>query len=620
VASESWLKRQLRNGLPRLPSLPRTLVEQVDAAPERRSPQSRPTRRLIVCGDDPLTHRLIEELVSRYGVEVTAVLPSRRRNHGPQIAGLLSRNGGRVVETDRLDVEAFRQAGAATADALAIVKQDDVGNIHAALQAQEVNPRIRLVIRMFNMRLGQGIRRLFNDCRVLSDAQMAAPMFVAAALGEVAPVHVRLARRTLFVARRDEVSPDDIVCGLATTTPDGRPDLLPVNQHNADLVLAIARGARTPPNRPVPDAPEPSRMVVVRGLARARRPGRFRRWLRRPFGALSTLINRKLRFTAVALVGLLAIGTAVLAVVKHLTWWNAAYLTIIALLGGANPDVAAKAPEKITMTVLAVVSIALIPVVTAAVVEAVVNARLALALGRLREPMSDHVVVVGLGNVGTRVMHELADLGIPVVTVDKNDAAKGVQAARTRGIPFIVGDASQLETLRAASVGTCRALVVVSTDDVTNLEAALQARALKPDLRVVLRLFDGDFADRVQRAFGVTISRSVSYLAAPAFAVALLEREVIGTIPVNRRVLLLAEVPIIAASELDGVPMAATQDVGQVRVLALVTDEGRETVWAPPASRTLAAGDLLIVVATRLGLSRLLGKSGGVVTGDPESD
>jgi Trk K+ transport system NAD-binding subunit len=224
--------------------------------------------------------------------------------------------------------------------------------------------------------------------------------------------------------------------------------------------------------------------------------------------------------------------------------------------------------------------------------------------------MSNHVVVVGLGNVGTRVIDELADLGIPVVAVDKNDAAKGAQLARTREIPFIVGDASQLETLRAASVGSCRALVVVSTDDVTNLEAALQARALKPDLRVVLRLFDGDFADRVQRAFGVTISRSVSYLAAPAFAAALLEREVVGTIPVNRRVLLLAEVPIVAASELDGATMALTQDVGEARVLALVTDEGHDTVWAPPASRVLAAGDVLIVVATRLGLGRLLGKSG----------
>jgi Trk K+ transport system NAD-binding subunit len=614
MVSESWLKRQLRLLSGQLADLPSDRGgQQPVERPERRSPKGPPTRRLIVCGDDPLTHRLIEELVSRYGVAVTAIVPSRRRHHGPQIAALLSRNGGRVVESDRLDVEAFRQAGAASADALAIVKQDDVGNIHAALQAQEVNPKIRLVIRMFNVRLGQGIRRLFNDCRVLSDAQMAAPAFVSAALGEVAPVHVRLARRTLFVARRDEVHPDDIVCGLAVTSPAGQPDLLPTDQAKADLVLAVARGARAAPALQASDAQEPSRMVLLRGERRFGRRGP-RQWLRRPVGALSSLINKKLRFTAVILVVLLAIGTGILADVKNISWLNAAYLTIITTLGGANADVGARPLEKVTQTMLAVVSIALIPVVTAAVVETVVNARLALALGRLREPMSDHVVVVGLGNVGTRVVQDLTDLGIPVVAVDKNDAASGAQVARTRGVPFIVGDASQVETLRAASVGTCRALVVVSTDDVINLEAALQARALKPDVRVVLRLFDGDFADRVQRAFGVTISRSVSYLAAPAFAAALLEREVIGTIPVNRRVLLLAEVPVVAGSELDGAQAALTLDVGEVRVLALVTAEGHDTVWAPPADRVLVAGDLLIVVATRLGLGRLLGKSGGVST------
>ena len=108
-------------------------------------------------------------------------------------------------------------------------------------------------------------------------------------------------------------------------------------------------------------------------------------------------------------------------------------------------------------------------------------------------------------------------------------------------MPLIVGDAALEETLRAASVQTCQALVVVSTDDVTNLQAALNARALRADLRVVLRLFDGDFAERVQKAFNIDISRSVSYLAAPAFAAAMLDRRVIATIPVGRHALLVAD-------------------------------------------------------------------------------
>ena len=125
----------------------------------------------------------------------------------------------------------------------------------------------------------------------------------------------------------------------------------------------------------------------------------------------------------------------------------------------------------------------------------------------------------------------------------------------------------------------------------------------------MLRLFDGDFADRVQRAFGITISRSVSYLAAPAFAAALLEREASGTLPVSRKVLLLSEAVVCPGSELDGALVGQAQQAGEVRVLAVLTDEGNTTVWTPEDGHVIKPDDLLIAVATRKGLGRLLLKS-----------
>ncbi|MER7004707.1 NAD-binding protein [Dactylosporangium sp. NPDC000555] len=611
MTSESWLMRRLRGNLPRVQAITRPWSIEPGGRAEGQAERHvvhAPVKRVVVCGDDPLALRLIEELIQQYGVHVTAILPSAGRRHGPEIERLLAEHGGRLVEAERPDTEAFERADLAGADALALVKQDDIGNLDAALQAQEVNSRIRLVIRMFNLRLGQSVRRNFADVRVLSDAQMAAPAFASEALGEVAPVHVRVAKRTLFVARRTEVRPDDVVCGLARTDGTDEPELLPEGQ--ADLVLAVANGERGTTVLARDERLEP------RG--RARRDG-LRRWWRRqlhsPVRTLRGLVSRRLWVTAAVLLAVLAIGTAVIAHYKQVTWWDAAYVTLLSELTGASPDLESHWPEKLVTTLLGLVNVALIPVITAAVVEAVVNARLAIALGRLREPVSNHVVVVGLGNVGTRVMHAFVDLGVPVVMIDRNENARGAQAARERGVPIIVGDASSPETLRAASVDTCRALVVVSTDDQANLAAALEGRALKPDLRVVLRLFDGRFADRVQRAFGITASRSVSYLAAPAFAAALLEREVIGTIPVDRRVLLLAEVPVCAGSQLDGRPVAAAQEAGGVRVLAVATDEDRQTVWAPPAAYVLRADDLLTVATTRLGLANLLARTGGTVDG-----
>ncbi|MGC9670812.1 NAD-binding protein [Planosporangium sp. 12N6] len=614
MAAESWIRRLGAARSRRAVAVRgrEVLRRQVNGIALRAGDNGNQRPHLVVCGDDPLAYRLVEELVTRYGAHVTVILPSRHRGHGPQIARL--RVG--IVESDRLDGEAFRRAGVDRADALAVVHQDDVGNIHAALQAQELNPRLRLVIRMFNMSLGYGIRQLFSDCRVLSDAAMATPTFVSAALGEMAPVYVRLTGRTLVVARRGDVRPEDVICGLATSGADGRPErLLPRDSDRTDLVLAVARGIRVP--AVLPDSADyiGTSNLVVRGDGpavgrRAAVAGRLRRRRRRPLRALSMLVSRKLRLVALALVGLLIAGTVVLKVALGRSWLNAGYLAILDALAGAQPDIAGKPVVKVTETVLTIVSIALIPVLTAAVVEAVVNARLALTLGRLREPISDHVVVVGLGNVGTRVIRQLHDLGVPVVAIDRSEDARGIPVARELGIPYIIGEAHRVETLRAASVHTCRALVVVSTDDGNNLETAIQGRALQEDMRVVLRLFDGDFADRVQRAFGITSSRSVSYVAAPAFAAAMLEREVIGTISVNRRVLLVAEVPVCAGSELAGAVLADADDVGEARTIAVVTDRRRTTLWELPPQRRLAPDDILIVVATRDGLGRLLARTG----------
>jgi Trk K+ transport system NAD-binding subunit len=248
-------------------------------------------------------------------------------------------------------------------------------------------------------------------------------------------------------------------------------------------------------------------------------------------------------------------------------------------------------------------------VLTAAVVDAAVNARLALASVGPIDPLSDHVVVVGLGNVGTRVVEALHDFGVDVVAIDRRDQAPGVRVARDLGIPVIVGDATQEGTLRAAWVQTCRALVVVSVDDVNNLETALLGRALAKDLRVVLRLFDGDFADRVERAFGLTISRSVSYLAAPVFAAAMMGRAVLDAIQVRRRVLLVAELPVGPGSDLEGEQVGKLGRPHESRLLAVRTGRGAQTLWSPPAGRRLVRTDRILVVATRIGLSRLLTRS-----------
>jgi Trk K+ transport system NAD-binding subunit len=561
---------------------------------------------VVVCGDDRLAHRLVSELVNRYPADVTVIFPSSRRGDAARIAAI---EGVRIVESDQLDKPTLLAAGVAGADALVIVQQDDAGNIHTALRAQDLNPGLRLVIRMFNMRLGYGVRAMFHDCAVLSDASMAAPTFVAAALGEIVPTHIRVAGRTLFVARRSDVAPNQILCGLAdTTNTSGDPVLLPADRGRATIVLATTDGGRGADRADRAGGPgqaeEPvAENQVQRGVWRQLR-SRVKRSPYVVLAMLRALASRRLWRGVLALIVLLLSGSAVLSAGRHLNPWQAVYVTVLTALGNGQVDVGSVYLQLANLLVV-IAGVALIPFITAAVVETVVNTQWESfrALGYAR-----HVVVIGLGNVGTRVIQQLHDIGLPVVAIDRRGDSRGAQVTRELGVPFIVGDAGREETLRAANVQTCRAVVALSTDDVVNLEAGLHARNLNPGVRVVLRLFDGEFAELVQKSFGIMTSRSVSFVAAPAFAAAIFEREVIGTIPVQRRVLLVADVPVGHSSTLDGATIADADTDGQVRVLAL-TPAGRgwrEMLWSPVGAARLAAGDRILLIATRVGLSQIL--------------
>jgi Trk K+ transport system NAD-binding subunit len=550
-----------------------------------------PRPHYVVCGSDPLAYWVVRSLLTTESpagrVRITLVVPERRRSEGPDGRDL---PGVQVILADRLDEATFHRAGLAGAEGLALLHQDDVGNMHAALCAQEVEPRLRLVVRIYNTSLANGLRELFPDSAVLSDASIAAPAFVAAALGELAPTHFRHAGRTLYAARRADVRPEDVLCGLAVTTDPELVRVLPADEPSADVVLAEATG------RP------PGTELAARRLVRARRRREPVLVLLR---AVRSFATRKIGVAVLALLAVIALLGWLNSRAAGVNWSDALYLTLVTALSGQDPDLNKRAAAQVMQVVLNLAGLALIPLITAAVVDGVVNARLALHTGRIQPDRAGHVVVVGLGNIGTRVMAQLNDFGVEVVAIDRNPDARGASLAHRLGVPLIVGDAGLEETLRAASVATCQALVVVSTDDGTNLRAALNARSLDPDLRVVLRLFDGDFAERIQRAFGIGISRSVSYLAAPAFAAALLDRAVIATIPVGRHALLVTEVPVLADSPLDGRPLAAVARPGEVRLLAH-TRSGQKTDWSADPRMVIQAGDRLTVVARRAGLSALL--------------
>ena len=229
----------------------------------------------------------------------------------------------------------------------------------------------------------------------------------------------------------------------------------------------------------------------------------------------------------------------------------------------------------------------------------------AVILGGVRGKPRHHVVVCGLGRVGTAVAVRLQSRGVPVIAIERRGDAPGVLRARQLKIPVVVAAATNGSAQEIAGISRADAVLAVTDDEAVNLEIALVAKDANPSVRVVARVFDHDLASRVERRLQLGATRSVSMLAAPAFAAVALGRRQDVIFPVGRRVLLFTELTVSASSAAPGRSLRQLEEPGASRILAWSRSPGASWQWGY-LDHDLAGNERIAVVATRAGLARLL--------------
>ena len=535
---------------------------------------------VVLCGLNELGYRTLEELV-RLGEHVVVVV----RSPAEELARGARELGANLVRGNYRDQAVLRAAGVPSASALVVTEDDDVGNLHAALAAQELNPALRMRLRMFNRELGRRVQELFEDCQVFDSAALAVPAFVSAALLQDWQQRVEAGGRTLVV-RRAAAGDPGVLLPLARIHPDGTAELFP---EGTEAPPAPARRSRHPER---PALEQPGRVAAA--------------W---------TVLLRadvRLRVMTVIVLGLTVTGIAIF-------WWfsgqeldliDAIYFTVTIMTTTGFGDINLReAPPALQLygVALMLAGTAALAILFALITDALISARLARVLGaNIPRGLHDHVVVCGLGNIGYRMVEQLHDLGVPVVAAELHETNRYLPAVRRLGVPVLVADIRLPETLEVLQVGRARSVVVVTSSDIVNLEAALNVQALSPEVRVVQRLFDPDLAARVERAFGIHISRSPSALAAPAFAAAAAGEHVLATIAVGTAVLAVARLRVEPGCRAEGRTVAELEAAAGSRVLLLVVDGGPGPSWHPDGATRLAGGAELVVVVPRGQLGRIL--------------
>lgn len=220
----------------------------------------------------------------------------------------------------------------------------------------------------------------------------------------------------------------------------------------------------------------------------------------------------------------------------------------------------------------------------------------------IAETMKGHVVVCGAGRVGYRVVAQLIALGKDVVVVEKRAEAAFVAVLRDERVPLLIDDIRSPQCLPRTNVRKAAAIVCATDDDLANLNIALDARRMNPDIRVVIRLFDDDLVAKVRDTFKAE-ALSSSSLAAPAMALAALDPRIIHSFRVGTHLMVVSVFE--ARQGLPGMKVSEVRDLLGGLTLAMRRQGSPEEKLHPPGSTLIATGDLLTLQAEYEGYRKL---------------
>jgi Trk K+ transport system NAD-binding subunit len=217
---------------------------------------------------------------------------------------------------------------------------------------------------------------------------------------------------------------------------------------------------------------------------------------------------------------------------------------------GPNPF-ADRGPEwfKLVTSVAMLLVLGFTAVFTAGLVNRLLDRRLTGIVGRRAVPRRDHVVVVGLGQVGFRLCLLLRRIGVPVVAVERDADVPNVLRAKDIGIPVVIGRGTSQMLLGRLALERARGLAAVTSEEVENIAIAVAAKGLREDLHIALRAGDADASRDVRALFGIGVVRDAYRVAGTTLAAAALGSTAREAFPYEGTIYLVEEEGRIEAFE-----------------------------------------------------------------------
>jgi len=532
-------------------------------------------REIIVCGDDPLAKTIAEELRGA---------------------------GARIIKIN--NAADLLGAGVHRARAVVCAGPNDAVNLEIALLARQFSPDVRVVARLANSVLREAVADVNGPGAILNVADLAAPSVVEAVLSRNA--HQFETAGIEFVVWGAEAPYDGTLREIYN-------DLAPV---------AVVHGKNSPaPGEVVPcpgrdqkvyagdftsmigvkDELETRGIIVPPTTATRSRQSRVRRVIDAA-RAMRDEVNPML-FPALGLTLFLTVGSATMVRFNYqnprMSWIDALYFTseTITTVGfGETPFGQQSTFLRLFVIGLMFSGVIVTAIVVAFLADLLLSQRFLQTAGlRRARRMRDHVVVVGLGSVGIRVVTDLAAAGYDVLVIEHDENNRYLPTCAEFDVPVIFGNATMRQTLESARVERARGVAVL-TQDMPSIETGivlLEILGSETKVPIVLRVQGRALSKAVNQRFGFENVRSTVDLAAPWFIGAAMGLHVRGTFWVGRRCFMVGGMLVAENSELDGMLMVEMST--QTRVIAIIRPEGPIRL-RPRRDAVLRAGDTVYLI------------------------
>lgn len=334
---------------------------------------------------------------------------------------------------------------------------------------------------------------------------------------------------------------------------------------------------------------------------------------RRAFFLFDSQVALALTTTILVLAG----GTAGYMLIEGWDFHDSLFMTIttVATVGYGEVHPLSRAGELFSMALI-LVGVGSVLYFLTMITQWVVEGKLRQVMGRRSlerkiRSLKDHYIICGYGRIGAQVADMLAEKNVGMVVIDTSeDATRRLEAA---GIHYVLGSATEDESLLAAGIDRARGLVATVSSDADNVYIVLTAKGMRPDLFIIARATEPGSERKLKRA-GADKVVSPYFIGARRIAQTVLRPSVADFIDLTFHgsdlALQMEELVVGQENELVGVSLkeSGLRQKLDLIILAIKKADDR-MIFNPPADTVIDRGDTLIALGpheSMLKLGRML--------------